>query len=102
MADVRGEIIIGEYATTLVVGPPDRPEPVRKQDRKLTRKDLRTKFGATAEELDEIIAMEGFPAAGKHAPFGAWTIELRWSENLVDAWRAKRRAEAARTLELIG
>jgi hypothetical protein len=81
---------------------PDPPEPVRPEDRKLDRKALGKKFGLNPAEVEELIALPGFPPAGKRITYGEWGWLVVWSERQVDTWVEKQRAEATRILQLIG
>jgi hypothetical protein len=97
-----GTIISEGYAKSIVTGPPEPPEPPRVEDRKLTCRDLQKRFRATAEEVEEIIAMPEFPVAGRRTSAGSWEVTLVWSERAVDLWAEKQRRQATRTLELLG
>jgi hypothetical protein len=97
-----GTLITDSYARTIVAGPPDPPEPPRREDKKLTRRELGKKFKLSDDETSELIERRGFPAASRRVPFGSWAVTLVWSEHLVDEWAARERAEATRILELLG
>jgi hypothetical protein len=81
---------------------PDPPEPPRREDRKLDRKALRKKLKLTDAELDEALALAGFPAAGQRVTYGGWGTTPIWSETAVDRWVEKQRALAATITRLLG
>ena len=99
---IRGTVIEGEYSSTLIVGPPDRPEPPRVEDKRLTRAQVRKKWGITDDELQELMDMPGFPASMKRIPLGEWGLILVWSESLLDRFAADKRALAAQITRLLG
>ena len=100
---VLGKVIKGEYGHTLVVGPPDRPEPVREEVRNLSRKELKKKFGASDAGLEEIMATPGFPpSTARRQALGEWVVTLLWSEHVVDRWVEEQRAMAAKITRLLG
>jgi hypothetical protein len=81
---------------------PDRREPKRQENRQLLRRDLRKKFGVRTEaEVDEIVAMPGFPTPMKRTN-GRDEPTAFWFEDQLDRFRQHEVARASRTLELLG
>ena len=88
---------------SIQTGPPILPEPPRQEDRKLDRAQLKKKFGASDEELAEIMEIPGFPApASKTHGVGSWVVTPKWSERGIDRFVADKRADAEKTLRLLG
>ena len=81
---------------------PDRPEPLRVEDRKVDRKLVMKKCKWTGEQFDAAIAMPTFPIAGKRSRVGSWGITLVWSEHMLDRWAAEQRVLAAEIKSLLG
>ena len=87
----RGEIVQGEYGTTLVSGPPDRPEPPRADPKadNMTEEQVLVRAGWTRAQLHEALAV-GFP---KSRPtwklvFGKVPrVVAMWSRRDVERWR---------------
>jgi hypothetical protein len=87
---------------SIVTGPPSRPEPPRREDRKLDRAALKKKLKLTDAELEEVFGLEEFPTAARRTSVGSWSITLVWSEAAVDRWIKKKRALAATITRLLG
>ena len=97
-------IVSDSYAPfgEIQVGPPIRPEPVRATDQKFNRKQLGKYLNSSDDELQELMDLPGFPAAGRRFPAGAWGVELIWSQQAVDRWVSDQRALAAKITRLVG
>jgi hypothetical protein len=91
------------YAS-IISGPPDRPEPIRAEARKLDRKQVMRKFRWSDVDFDRVVSGAfDFPVAmRRNNPLGAWGTTLIWREDQLDVWAARTREHATEILRLVG